>query len=287
MIDLQFRKKKYATVPMAAIPEPLQTQENVFDKCPKCYEKMLIDELVANLYVCTNSKCRHHFRINGRKRLEFTFDEGFFEEFDADMISIDPLEFPGYREKYRKHQAATGAKDAVITGKGRIHGIEVVAAAMSFEFFGGSMGSVVGEKIARAMEHALAHKLPFIMFSTSGGARMEESILSLMQMAKTSAILHKLEEAGLLYISVFTDPTLGGVTASFAMLGDIIMAEPGTIIGFTGRRVIEQTIRQILPENFQKAETNLGYGQIDLIVSRLEMRDKLKTILELHGSGGY
>jgi acetyl-CoA carboxylase carboxyl transferase subunit beta len=284
LLDFQF-KKKYATVSMSAVTDNQNMQDNIIDKCPKCYSPIFISDLEANLFVCTNPKCKHHFRINGRKRFELTFDDGVFEEFDANMISVDPLEFPGYKDKLRKHQENTGYKDAVITGQGHIHGMEVVAAAMSFEFFGGSMGSVVGEKIARAMERALEAKLPFIMFSTSGGARMEESILSLMQMAKTSAILHKLDEAGLLYVSIFTDPTLGGVTASFAMLGDIIIAEPGTIIGFTGRRVIEQTIRQILPENFQKAETNLGYGQVDLIVNRHDMRDKLKTILELHASG--
>jgi acetyl-CoA carboxylase carboxyl transferase subunit beta len=281
-----FYKKKYATVSSNKfVPTDearARVPEGVVNKCPKCYTPVFMNELEKNLFVCTNTKCAHHFRINARKRLELTFDDGQFVEFDAAMHSVDPLEFPGYKEKLAKHQAATGFKDAIISGQGTIHGIPVVAAAMSFEFFGGSMGSVVGEKIARAMEQALAQNIPFIMFSTSGGARMEESILSLMQMAKTSAILHQFEQAGLLYISVFTDPTLGGVTASFAMLGDIILAEPGTIIGFTGRRVIEQTIRQVLPENFQKAETNLGYGQIDKIVSRQSMRETLKTILELH-----
>ena len=278
-----FQKKKYATIPTEQARQ--RVPEGVMNKCPKCFTPIFMNELEKNLFVCTNSKCGHHFRIHARKRFELTFDEGKYVEFDETMESIDPLSFPGYKEKLRKHQDASGFKDAVLTAEGTIHGTPVVAAAMSFEFFGGSMGSVVGEKIARAMERALERQVPFIMFSTSGGARMEESILSLMQMAKTSAILHKLEEAGILYISIFTDPTLGGVTASFAMLGDIIIAEPGTIIGFTGRRVIEQTIRQVLPDNFQTAETNLGYGQIDKIVSRHEMRETLRKILELHQTG--
>lgn len=279
-----FQKKKYATIPTEQARQ--RVPEGFVIKCPKCYSSIFVNELEKNLFVCTNTKCNYHFRINARKRFELTFDQSEYTEFDADMVSVDPLEFPGYKEKLKKHQENTGFKDAVLSAEGTIHGHRVVMAAMSFEFFGGSMGSVVGEKIARAMERALELKVPFIMFSTSGGARMEESILSLMQMAKTSAILHKLDEAGLLYISVFTDPTLGGVTASFAMLGDIILAEPGTIIGFTGRRVIEQTIRQVLPDNFQTAETNLGYGQIDNIVKRHDMRETLRIILELHQTRG-
>jgi acetyl-CoA carboxylase carboxyl transferase subunit beta len=284
-----FHKKKYATVqtgPVDTEDTRPRVPDGVMNKCPKCYTPLFMTELEQNLFVCTNAKCSYHFRINGKKRLELTLDEGSFVEYDAEMVAVDPLEFPGYQEKLKKHQASTGFKDAVVTGEGTIQGLPVVTAAMSFEFFGGSMGSVVGEKIARAMEQALAKRVPFIMFSTSGGARMEESILSLMQMAKTSAILHKLDEAGILYVSVFTDPTLGGVTASFAMLGDVIVAEPGSIIGFTGRRVIEQTIRQVLPENFQTAETNLAYGQIDKIVKRSEMRDTLHTLIELHTAGG-
>jgi acetyl-CoA carboxylase carboxyl transferase subunit beta len=198
------------------------------------------------------------------------------------MISEDPLNFPGYREKIAKYTEATQFRDAVLTGEGTIGGFPVVVAAMSFQFFGGSMGSVVGEKVTRAIEKAQQKQYPLIIFSTSGGARMEESILSLMQMAKTSAALNRFMGSGGLFISVITDPTFGGVPASFAMLGDYILAEPGAAFGFTGRRVIEQTIRQKLPDNFQTAEFNLAHGQLDRVVERKDMRDILIRILDMH-----
>jgi len=209
-------------------------------------------------------------------------DEGRLFEYDADMISEDPLEFPGYADKLVKQSEKSGLRDAVVTGEGTIGGFPVVCAVMSFDFFSGSMGSVVGEKITRAVERATQKGYPLIVFSTSGGARMQESILSLMQMAKTSSALARFHDKGGLFISIFTDPTLGGVTASFAMLGDVILAEPGTIVGFAGRIVIEQTIRQKLPDNFQTAEFNLQHGQLDKVVNRKEMRNTLIKLLDLH-----
>jgi len=211
-----------------------------------------------------------------------TLDEGRLIEYDADMISENPLNFPGYDEKIAQAMEKTGLNDGVITGEGAIGGFPVILGVMSFEFFTGTLGSVVGEKITRAIEAATEKKLPLIIFSTSGGARMQESILALMQMAKTSAALAKFQEQGGLYISIMTDPTLGGVSASFAMLGDIIFAEPGATIGFAGRRVVEQTIRQKLPDNFQTAEFNLKHGQLDKVVHRKDMRSTLIKILDIH-----
>ncbi|MNZ71993.1 Acetyl-coenzyme A carboxylase carboxyl transferase subunit beta [compost metagenome] len=225
-------------------------------------------------------------RLNAMERIRMTMDEGSFREYDEDLISVDPLEFPGYANKLEQQALKSGLKEAVVTGEGTIGGFPTVVAIMSFDFFTGSMGSVVGEKITRAIEAATEKRLPIIIFSTSGGARMQESILSLMQMAKTSAALARLNEQGGLYISVITDPTTGGVSASFAMLGDIIVAEPGAVFGFAGRIVIEQTIRQKLPDDFQTAEFNLQHGQLDLVVHRKEMRGMLSQLLDLHGVKG-
>lgn len=280
--DIFQKKRRYATIPSEKtkrdIPDGLMT------KCPKCGTIQYSKELDKNLKVCT--ACGYHFRLNAIERLEMILDEGRLFEYDSDMVSVDPLGFPGYAEKLQKHTEKTGFRDAVITGEGTIFGFPVVVAAMSFEFFGGSMGSVVGEKVTRAIETAIQKKYPLIIFSTSGGARMEESILSLMQMAKTSAALSKFSQQRGLYISVITDPTFGGVPASFAMLGDYILAEPGAAFGFTGRRVIEQTIRQKLPDNFQTAEFNLQHGQLDKVVHRKDLRQVLAMILELHSTGG-
>ncbi|MNZ68703.1 Acetyl-coenzyme A carboxylase carboxyl transferase subunit beta [compost metagenome] len=225
-------------------------------------------------------------RLNAMERIRMTMDEGSFKEYDEDLVSVDPLEFPGYANKLEQQTLKSGLKEAVVTGEGTIGGFPTVVAVMSFDFFTGSMGSVVGEKITRAIEAATEKRLPIIIFSTSGGARMQESILSLMQMAKTSAALARLNEQGGLYISVITDPTTGGVSASFAMLGDIIVAEPGAVFGFAGRIVIEQTIRQKLPDDFQTAEFNLQHGQLDLVVHRKEMRGMLSQLLDLHGAKG-
>jgi len=211
-----------------------------------------------------------------------TIDDGQFVEYDENMESMDPLEFPGYASKLEQQKDKSGLRDGVVTGEGMIGGFPVVVAVMSFDFFSGSMGSVVGEKITRAIEAAHEKRLPLIIFSTSGGARMQESILSLMQMAKTSAALSKFQGDGGLYISVFTDPTMGGVSASFASVGDYILAEPGALIGFAGRIVIEQTIRQKLPDNFQTAEFNLQHGQIDKVVHRKDMKQMLTKLLDMH-----
>jgi acetyl-CoA carboxylase carboxyl transferase subunit beta len=256
--------------------------EGLMIKCPKCGAIIFSKELEKNLKVCTS--CNYHFKVNARERLAMLLDEETFVEYDANMVSQDPLNFPGYKKKVAQQKERSGLKDAVVTGEGTINGQPTVVAMMSFDFFSGSMGSVVGEKITRAIESAIDKQLPIIIFSTSGGARMQESILSLMQMAKTSAALARLDNAGGLFISVLTDPTLGGVSASFANLADIILAEPGAIIGFAGRIVIEQTIRQQLPDSFQTAEFNLQKGQIDKVVGRKDMRTTLGLLLEMHAS---
>lgn len=276
--DLFQKKRKYATIPSEKSKRDIP--EGLMNKCLKCGTIQFSKELEKNLRIC--SACGYHFRLNARERFEITLDDARLFEYDSDMISVDPLNFPEYKENIEKHMEKTGFRDAVITGEGTIGGFPVVVAGMSFEFFGGSMGSVVGEKVTRAIEKAKQKNYPLIIFSTSGGARMQESILSLMQMAKTSAALTKFNERDGLFISVITDPTFGGVPASFAMLGDFILAEPGTAFGFTGRRVIEQTIRQKLPDNFQTAEFNLKHGQLDKVVHRQEMRKTLIKILDLH-----
>ncbi|MBY9080348.1 acetyl-CoA carboxylase, carboxyltransferase subunit beta [Paenibacillus sp. HN-1] len=294
--DLFQKKRKYATV-----PSPLQEQkdapaegerpkreipEGLMSKCPKCGSIQYSKELEKNLKVCP--ACGHHLRLNAVERITMTLDPGSFIEFDAGLAPVDPLQFPGYATKLEQQQLKTGQLEGVVTGQGSITGRPVIVAVMNFEFFTGSMGSVVGEKITRAVEEATERRLPLIIFSASGGARMQESILSLMQMAKTSAALARFGESGGLYISVITDPTTGGVSASFASLGDINIAEPGAVFGFAGRIVIEQTIRQKLPDDFQTAEFNLQHGQLDLVVHRKEMRSMLGKLLELHdGKGGF
>lgn len=250
------------------------------NKCAKCGMIQTSKEFDKHFKVCP--QCGHHHKLNAYERIAMTLDDGRIFEYDSNMVSVDPLQFPGYGSKLEQQKEKSGLKDAVITGEGTIGGIPVVVAVMSFDFFTGSMGSVVGEKITNAIEKAAQKGYPFLMFSTSSGARMQESILSLMQMAKTSAALQRLGDQGGLYISVLTDPTFGGVSASFAMLGDIIIAEPGAIIGFAGRIVIEQTIRQKLPDNFQTAEFNLQHGQIDKVVHRKDLRATLSKLLALH-----
>ncbi|BBI34989.1 acetyl-CoA carboxylase, carboxyltransferase subunit beta [Cohnella abietis] len=277
-----FQKKKYAVVPTERTKRDIP--EGLMNRCPKCGTIQFSKELEKNLKVC--STCGHHFRLNALERIAMTLDEGRLFEIDENLISEDPLNFPGYAAKLEQQKLSSGLKDAVITGEGEIGGFAVVIGAMSFDFFSGSMGSVVGEKVTRAIERATEKKLPLVFFSTSGGARMQESILSLMQMAKTSAALAKFHEQGGLFISIFTDPTLGGVSASFASLGDIILAEPGAIVGFAGRIVIEQTIRQKLPDNFQTAEFNLKHGQLDKVVHRKEMKSLLTKLLDMHAGKG-
>ena len=249
-------------------------------KCDKCKEILYREDVHQNYSICPN--CGKHFRISARRRLEQIIDKGTFKETYMNLQTTDPLQFDGYLKKIELLQEKTKIDEAVKTGIGKINGIDVSIAIMDGNFLMGSMGCVVGEKITRAIEDSIEHKLPFIMFCVSGGARMQEGIISLMQMAKTSAALAKLDEAGLLYISVLTDPTTGGVTASFAMLGDIILGEPDSLIGFAGPRVIEQTIRQKLPDGFQRSEFLLEHGFIDKIVNRKEMKETLTQILKLH-----
>ncbi|KQO01278.1 acetyl-CoA carboxylase, carboxyltransferase subunit beta [Paenibacillus sp. Leaf72] len=277
-----FTKKKYATVPSERPKRDIP--EGLMNKCTRCGTIQYSKELEKNLKVC--SSCGYHFRLSAWERIAMTLDEGQLTEYDTDLVSEDPLGFPGYASKLEQQLAKNpNLREAVVTGEGTIGGLPVVVAVMSFDFFSGSMGSVVGEKITRAVEAALDKRLPLIIFSTSGGARMQESILSLMQMAKTSAALSKLHEAGGLFISVFTDPTMGGVSASFASLGDYNLAEPGALVGFAGRIVIEQTIRQKLPDNFQTAEFNLQHGQLDMVVHRNDMKQMLTKLLDMHTAG--
>jgi acetyl-CoA carboxylase carboxyl transferase subunit beta len=256
--------------------------EGMWIKCTSCSETILSKDIDANLNVCP--KCGYHYRISARRRLELLLDGGTWQEYDAGVTSVDFLEFKdakSYQERINTALAKGGSKDAVICVEGAIDGTAVQVACFDFSFMGGSMGSVVGEKITRSIERALAQKQPAIIISASGGARMQESILSLMQMAKTSAALAKLKKAGLPFISILTDPTTGGVTASFAMLGDINISEPKALIGFAGPRVIEQTIRQKLPEGFQRAEYLLDHGMVDVIIPRTEMRSKIGSILKM------
>jgi len=276
--DLFQKKRKYATIPSEKTKREIP--EGLMNKCPKCGAIQFNMELMKNFKVCTG--CGYHFILNASERVEMLLDGGRLFEYDEDMVSEDPLGFPGYRVKTEQMIEKTGMRDAVVTGEGTIGGFPVVVCIMSFEFFSGTLGSVVGEKIVRAAEAAMQKNYPLIIFSTSGGARMQESILSLMQMAKTSAALGRFSESGGLYISVLTDPTLGGVSASFATLGDIILAEPGAVIGFAGRRVIEQTIRQKLPDNFQTSEFNLQHGHLDKVVHRKDLRPTLIKLLDMH-----
>ncbi len=249
-------------------------------KCDNCKEILYKEDVRANYSVCPN--CGKHFRLSSRRRIAQIIDEGTFEELNADLHTTDPIKFEGYLQKIKSLEEKTKIKEAVRTGIGKINGISVAIGVMDANFMMGSMGEVVGEKITRLIETAIEKHLPVILFCASGGARMQEGMVSLMQMAKTSAALSKLNKAGLLYISVFTDPTTGGVTASFASLGDVILAEPGALIGFAGPRVIEQTINQKLPEGFQRAEFLLEHGFVDRIVERKDMKNELFNILKLH-----
>jgi acetyl-CoA carboxylase carboxyl transferase subunit beta len=276
------KKKKYATIPSEQSKQ--EVPEGIMTKCPNCKKIMYTKELVKNLRVCMN--CDHHYPMTAFERVDSLLDEGTFKEYDKDMISENPLGFPDYLEKLAKDREKTGLNEAVLTGEGKMEGHHIVIAIMDSSFRMASMGSAVGEKIARAIERALEMRVPFIIFTASGGARMQEGILSLMQMAKISAVLKRFSEAGLLYISVMTHPTTGGVTASFASVGDYNFAEPRALIGFAGRRIIEQTIREDLPEDFQTAEFLLKHGQLDAVIHRLEMKETLSNILDIHQPGG-
>jgi acetyl-CoA carboxylase carboxyl transferase subunit beta len=271
-----FSKPKYSTV----VVKKKDIPKGLYTKCPISGEVIFNQELEANQMVAPKSG--YHFPVGARSRIKHLFDAESFVEHDAAVRSADPLKFVDsapYPERIKKYERDSGLPEAVICGVGKIHGIKVSVAVMDFRFCGGAMGSAVGEKITRAIERAREEKCPCIIFSASGGARMQEGIFSLMQMAKTSAALGRLAQAGLPYISVLTHPTMGGVTASFAVLGDVNIAEPGALIGFAGARVIKDTVKQTLPPGFQTAEFLQNKGLIDLIIPRLELRDRLRNVL--------
>lgn len=286
-IQSWFEKRKQAQEQRKAIEAKIEDDglPGLWTKCVHCEAQIPKKDLEDNDMVCP--LCDYHFRINARTRISQLFDKDSFKELFSEVKSTDPLNFVDtepYKTRLQKAKDKTALDDAVITGVGSIDGHKIAAAVMDFEFMGGSMGSVVGEKVTRAMEEAIKHKIPMLAITASGGARMQESALSLMQMAKTSCACAKMDEAGILYIVLLTEPTFGGVTASFGTLGDIIVAEQGARIGFAGRRVIEQTIRQKLPSDFQTAEYLLKYGQIDVISQRKDMKQTLAKILEIHGN---
>lgn len=266
------------------VQEP-EEGDGLWSKCPECSQVVYRKDLLANASVCSN--CGHHHRIDSSERIAVIVDPGSFVPLDTDLEPTDPLGFKdrrAYAERLREMQAKTGLKDAVVTGLCRVENHHMALAVMDFRFMGGSMGSVVGEKITRLVERATEERLPLLIVCASGGARMQEGMLSLMQMAKISGALERHRHAGLLYMPLLTHPTTGGVTASFAMLGDLILAEPKALIGFAGRRVIEQTLREKLPDNFQTAEYLQEHGFVDTIVPRTQLRSTLARLLRLHGS---
>ena len=276
-----FRKEKK---PKEAVEKQTAIPEGLWVKCDDCKEIVYRKEVEANLSVCP--KCNYHFRLTARERFELLFDDNKYKEFASDIRSGDPLEFRDtkrYRDRLRVYEQRVGKGDAVLCAEGKLDGLTVVICAMEYNFMGGSMGSVVGEKITLGVERALDKKQPLLIISSSGGARMQEGILSLMQMAKISAALARLSSAGLPFISVLTDPTTGGVTASYAMLGDLNIAEPKALIGVAGPRGIEQTIRQTLPEGFQRAEFLVEHGMVDIITPRSEMKPTIARFLRFFG----
>ncbi|MEH7379680.1 acetyl-CoA carboxylase, carboxyltransferase subunit beta [Bacillus sp. JJ1533] len=280
--DFFVKKKKYASIPSEQARQDVP--EGIMSKCPNCKKIMYTKELMKNNKVCMN--CGYHYQMTAYERVESLLDEGSFVEFNHDMVSENPLGFPDYLEKLKKDQEKTGINEAVVTGEGTIEGNRIIVAIMDSSFRMGSMGSVVGEKITRAIEQAKEEKVPFLIFTASGGARMQEGVLSLMQMAKTSSALKLFSDQGGLIISIMTHPTTGGVSASFASLGDFNFAEPGALIGFAGRRIIEQTIREELPEDFQTAEFLLKHGQLDAVIHRHDLKDTLANIVDIHMNGG-
>lgn len=274
-----FRKTKYAT--MSARPS---AHTDIASKCPGCKTIHFKEELEQNLHVCPD--CGYHFTLTARQRIGITFDDSSFQELNAGLTSLNVLEFPGYDEKLARAKESSGLAEAIITGKGRINGEPAYAGVLAPEFMLGSMGAVVGEKIVRMLDKAGSEGVAAIIFSASGGARMQEGIFALLQMAKTSAALARLNDKGVLYISVLTNPTTGGVSASFAMLGDVNIGEPGALIGFAGPRVIQQTIGQTLPAGFQRAEFLLEHGMLDMVVARKNMKATLASLLRFHQRGG-
>lgn len=275
-------KERFGTEqPQPTAEKEVEIPQDLLFKCPRCANVIYKEEFEHALKVCP--KCGYHARLTWKERLDLTVDKGSFVEFDEGMHSLNPIGFPKYEDKVDKLSEQVGMNDAIKTGECTIRGYRCVIGIMDSHFMMASMGSVVGEKIARAFEYATEHKLPVVMFTASGGARMQEGIISLMQMAKTSGAVKRHSDAGGLYITVMTDPTTGGVTASFASLGDVILAEPKVLIGFAGRRVIQDTIRQRLPDDFQSAEFLQECGFVDMIVERGMMRKRVSNILKLHG----
>ncbi len=276
-----FKREKRAIEKSVPSEERSVRTEGLWIKCPNCRAIIWKKDLEANWEVCT--KCGHHFRLGARRRLELLLDHSRWTERDSELASSDPLQFTDtkpYRDRLREAQAKFGMSDAIITAEGLLNGREIICCSMEFGFIGGSMGAVVGEKVTRAIEHSMQTKHPLVIVSSSGGARMMEGTISLMQLAKVCAALARLDEARIPYISVLTDPTTGGVTASFAMLGDLNIAEPGALIGFAGPRVIEQTIRQKLPPGFQRSEFLLQHGFLDAVVPRRELKNYIAQALD-------
>jgi acetyl-CoA carboxylase carboxyl transferase subunit beta len=276
-----FKREKKPIENPTPVEERRVRTEGMWTKCSSCRAIIWKKDLEANWEVCP--KCDHHFRLSSRRRLEMLLDDEVYAEFDADLASNDPLHFTDtrpYAQRLKEAQHKLGMKDAILTAEGRLNGRPVICCSMEFGFIGGSMGAVVGEKVARAVERSLAQRQPLIIVSCSGGARMMEGVVSLMQLAKVSAALARLDEAKLPFISILTDPTTGGVTASYAMLGDLNIAEPGALIGFAGPRVIEQTIRQKLPQGFQTAEFLLEHGFLDAVVPRKELKPYISNALD-------
>ncbi|WP_404453531.1 acetyl-CoA carboxylase, carboxyltransferase subunit beta [Virgibacillus necropolis] len=280
--DFFGKKKKYASIPSEQ--GKMDVPEGLMKKCQGCHKIFYRKEMNKNLNVCPN--CGFHHQLNAWERIDSLFDEGSFQEWDKNLISNNPLGFPGYEEKLEKDRIKTDLNEAVVTGKGTIDGHPTVISIMDARFRMGSMGSVVGEKIARAVEEARKQSLPIIIFTASGGARMQEGVLSLMQMTKASVAIKRFSDAGGLMLSIMTHPTTGGVSASFASIGDYNFAEPGALIGFAGRRIIEQTIREKLPDDFQTAEFLLEHGQLDKVIPRHDMKQTLTTLLSMHKKGG-
>lgn len=283
-----FKKTKYITVSTSKLykdsNEDNENKPNIPEgawiKCTKCAKIIYRNDLIENMLVCPC--CGHHFRMTAYERIDSVIDCGTFEEMDSCIKPSNPLNFEGYPEKVAKLQSKTGLNEAVVTGTGRVLGMKTAIAVMDSRFMMASMGSAVGEKLSRMFEKAIEEKLPVVIFTASGGARMQEGMFSLMQMAKVSSLIKRHSDAGLLYLTVLTDPTTGGVTASFASLGDIIIAEPDALIGFAGRRVIEQTMNQKLPDDFQKAEFLLSHGFIDAIIKRKDMKSTIANIFLIH-----
>ena len=278
-----FARRRSRLLAMKALRDSYASGEKTFT-CPRCGQDSERKLVAQSLYVCP--KCGHHLPLGAYYRLSTILDPGSFRELNGKLSAADPLKFPGYREKLDAARRKTGLQEAVVTAAGTIDGRRCVVGVMDSRFLMGSMSAAVGEKVTLAIEYAAKNKLPLVLFCASGGARMQEGILSLMQMAKTSAALARFSQRGLLFISVLTDPTTGGVTASFASLGDVILAEPGALIGFAGPRVIQQTIGETLPEGFQRAEYQDEHGFVDAVVPRSELRETLSRLLRLHERGG-